>query len=350
MLLIISLVFFKLYQKQKKVFTELLNLPSANIFIILNSKGKVEYLSAKARELLMIDSAVNYNVPLPILLSNQIFEPILFFYENAIKNPSHFSQKLTLINQKEAREYIFSISPYFAVSGTLNGYLINAFDITEQLERKKMANWAQLAHDMQTNLLTIKLNAEQMSCEQMTENNDRKNRILHQVNLLQKRVKDIVTIGRSTNLELVQTNTYELMNEAASEFDKVLFPNIDISVICEKIDILCDKPKMLRAIRNCIENGIKAIPDRIGRIDLNAWNEGKMICLSIKDNGKGMDEMTKKKFLEPYFSTSKDGSGFGIGTIIIQQAIELHNGKIEIKSKLDSGTEIILKLPRIRKN
>jgi len=83
---------------------------------------------------------------------------------------------------------------------------------------------------------------------------------------------------------------------------------------------------------------------------LNAWTEGKMICLSIKDSGKGMDEQTKKKFLEPYFSTSKDGTGFGIGTIIIQEAIELHNGKIEIKSKLGSGTEIILKLPRIRKN
>lgn len=349
-LLIISLIFIKLYQKQKKVFTELLNLPSANIFIILNSKGNVEYLSAKARELLMIDPAVNFNVPLPTLLSNQIFEPILYFYENAIKNPSYLSQKLTIINQKEAREYIFSISPYFAVSGTLNGHLINAFDITEQLERKKMTNWAQLAHDMQTNLLTIKLNAEQMSCEEMTENYDRKKRILHQVNLLQKRVRDIVTIGRSTNLELVQTNTYDIMSEAASEFDRVLFPNIDISVICEKIDLFCDKPKILRAIRNCIENGIKAIPDSVGRIDLNAWNEGKMICLSIKDNGKGMDEVTKKKFLEPYFSTSKDGSGFGIGTIIIQQAVELHNGKIEIKSKMGAGSEIILKLPRIRKN
>lgn len=349
-LLILAFVYFKLYHRQRKVFTELLNLPSANIFIILNTKGNVEYLSAKARELLMIDPAVNINVPLQTLLSNPMFEPVLNFYENTIKNPSYQSQKLTIINNKEAREYIFSISPYFAVSGTLNGFLINAFDITEQLERKKMANWAQLAHDMQTNLLTIKLNAEQMSCEQMSENNDRKNRILHQVNLLQKRVRDIVTIGRSTNLELVQTNTYELMSEAASEFDKILFPNVEISVICEKIDLLCDKPKILRAIRNCIENGIKAMPEGIGRIDLNAWNEGKMICLSIKDNGKGMEEQTKKKFLEPYFSTSKDGSGFGIGTIIIQQAVELHNGKIEIKSKPGNGTEIILKLPRIKRN
>lgn len=348
-LIIIAYIYFKLYHKQKKIFTELLNLPSANIFIILNTRGNVEYLSAKARELLMIDSAVNINVSLQTLLRNPVFEPILNFYENSIKNPGYYSQKLTIINKNEAREYIFSISPYFAVSGTLNGYLINAIDITEQLERKKMANWAQLAHDMQTNLLTIKLNAEQMDYQQMTENKDRLNRILHQVNLLQKRVRDIVTIGRSTNLELVQTNTYELMSEAAAEFDKSLFPNVEIFVICDKLDLICDKPKILRAIRNCIENGIKAMPDSRGRIDLNAWYEGKMVCLSIKDSGKGMDDQTKKKFLVPYFSTSKDGSGFGIGTIIIQQAVELHNGKIEIKSKSGTGTEIILKLPRIKK-
>jgi len=347
---LIAFIFFNLYNRQKKVFTELLNLPSANIFIILDAKGNVEYLSAKARELLMIDPAVKINVPLPELLKNQIYEPILSFYEQAIQNPSYHSQKLTIINNREAREYLFSISPYFSVSGTLNGFLINALDITEQLERKKMSNWAQLAHDMQTNLLTIKLNAEQMVCDENSDNNDRKNRILHQVNLLQKRVRDIVTIGRSTNLELVATDTIELMNEAASEFDRTMFPNVDISVICEKIDLVCDKPKILRAIRNCIENGIKALPDGVGRIDLNAWTEGKMVCLSVKDNGKGMDELTKKKFLEPYFSTSKDGSGFGIGTIIIQQAVELHNGKIEIKSKPGLGTEIIIKLPRIRKN
>ena len=349
-LVIFAFIFFNLYNRQKRVFTELLNLPSANIFIIIDAKGNVEYLSSKARELLMVDSAVKINVPLSMLLKNKIYEPILSFYENSIKNPGYYSQKLTIINNREAREYLFSISPYFNVSGTLKGYLINAFDITEQLERKKMANWAQLAHDMQTNLLTIKLNAEQMVCDDNSDNNDRKNRILHQVNLLQKRVRDIVTIGRSTNLELVATNTWELMNEAASEFDKTMFPNVEILVISEKIDLLCDKPKILRAIRNCIENGIKALPDGIGKIELNAWTEGKMICLSIKDSGKGMDEQTKKKFLEPYFSTSKDGTGFGIGTIIIQEAIELHNGKIEIKSKLGSGTEIILKLPRIRKN
>lgn len=346
----IAFVFFRLYNKQRKIFTELLNLPSANIFLILNSKGIVENISARARELFNIDSSVNFKVPLASLLKNKAFEPIINFYETSLRNPGYYNQKITIILNNEIREYLFSISPYYSVSGRFKGFLINAIDITEQLERKKMANWAQLAHDMQTNLLTIKLNAEQMDCVDNTDNYNRIQRILHQVNLLQKRVRDIVTIGRSTNLELVETNTYELMSESASEFDKTIFPQVDISVICEKIDLICDKPKMIRAIRNCIENGIKALADGKGKIILDAWTEGRMVCLSIKDNGKGMDDETRKKFLTPYFSTSRDGKGFGIGTIIIQQAVELHNGKIEVKSKINTGTEIILKIPKIKKN
>jgi signal transduction histidine kinase len=61
-----------------------------------------------------------------------------------------------------------------------------------------------------------------------------------------------------------------------------------------------------------------------------------------------MDEAVKKKMLTPYFSTSKDGSGFGIGTIIIQQVIELHQGKLLVNSLENQGTELIFQLPKLK--
>ncbi len=345
-LIILFYLYYKLYKKQKKIFGELINLPSANIIIVLNSKGIIENISSKGLELLGLGKKVPLKQSFHIFLQKEELYPLLEFYEYSISSKTHNSKKITLIKNNNALEYFFHISPYWTMTGKLKGYLINGFDITEQLERKKMANWAQLAHDMQTNLLTIKLNAEQMKCDENSDNYTQKNRILHQVNLLQKRVRDIVTVGRSNNLELVATNSVELLSEAASEFDKTAFPNITFQIASDRIELNCDKPKLIRAIRNTIENGIKAMPNQTGLISLNSWIEGRMICFSIKDNGLGMDEIAKKKILTPYFSTAKDGSGFGIGTIIIQQVVELHSGKIIINSEKNKGTEFILKIPR----
>lgn len=346
LLILLLYLYYRLYKKQKKIFNELLNLPSANIIIVLNSKGVVENISEKGLDLLGLGKKVPFKQSFHIFLQKEEFFPLLEFYEYSINSKTHNSKKITLIKNNNAFEYFFHISPYWTMTGKLKGYLINGFDITEQLERKKMANWAQLAHDMQTNLLTIKLNAEQIKVEENTDNFTRKNRILHQVNLLQKRVRDIVTVGRSNNLELVATNSVELLSEAASEFDKTAFPNITFQIASDRIELNCDKQKLIRAIRNTIENGIKALPNQMGLISLNSWIEGRMICFSIKDNGIGIDEHAKKKILTPYFSTAKDGSGFGIGTIIIQQVVELHSGKIIINSEKNKGTEFILKIPR----
>jgi signal transduction histidine kinase len=63
-----------------------------------------------------------------------------------------------------------------------------------------------------------------------------------------------------------------------------------------------------------------------------------------------MDEDVRKKMLTPYFTTSKDGTGFGIGTLIIQEVVELHSGSLEIITEKNEGTELIIKIPnRLKK-
>jgi signal transduction histidine kinase len=59
-----------------------------------------------------------------------------------------------------------------------------------------------------------------------------------------------------------------------------------------------------------------------------------------------MDEQTRKKILQPYFTTSGGKGGSGIGTMIMQQVLELHGGSITIQSEKGTGTEIIFSLPQ----
>jgi len=102
---------------------------------------------------------------------------------------------------------------------------------------------------------------------------------------------------------------------------------------------------LVRALRNAVENGIKAIGENDGIIKLSTEkNEGR-ILLTVKDTGKGMDSETLRKMNIPYFTTAKSSGGSGIGTMIMQHVAELHHGRILISSEIGHGTELTFELP-----
>jgi len=68
--------------------------------------------------------------------------------------------------------------------------------------------------------------------------------------------------------------------------------------------------------------------------------------VSISDTGVGMDDQTIKKIFKPMFTTKKKGIGTGLGLLMIQHIIDMHNGFIEIESEVGKGTTFHLYLPK----
>ncbi|MBB3168401.1 chemotaxis protein CheA [Simiduia aestuariiviva] len=136
---------------------------------------------------------------------------------------------------------------------------------------------------------------------------------------------------------------------------------------------------LVHLVRNSVDHGIE-LPDvreqkgkpRLGKVILAAEQEGDHILLSITDDGGGMDpDKLREKAVEkgildedaaqrlsdpeafalifaPGFSTKteiSDVSGRGVGMDVVKTKITQLNGSIEILSKLNEGTRIIIKVP-----
>jgi signal transduction histidine kinase len=254
---------------------------------------------------------------------------------------------VTIEANNDWREWLCKTVVLRNIAGRFRGVFFTAVDITEQLQKKRLSNWAQIAHDMQTNLSTIKLNAEQIDCEQFPDIHKKKERILHQVKLLILRVRDIITVGRSDKPDFAKHDISRICDEVLSEFDDTMFPQIEFINNTRSITLICDKAKLIRAIRNAVENGIKAIGENSGKIELLANKLDNMVSITVKDSGKGMDAETMQKMNIPYFTTAKNSGGSGIGTMIMQHVAELHRGRIVIHSEIGKGTELTFELPII---
>ena len=96
------------------------------------------------------------------------------------------------------------------------------------------------------------------------------------------------------------------------------------------------------ALMNLLKNSIEAIPKK-GFIEITAGIENDLPFITITDNGCGLTPSELEKIFSPFYS--KKEKGLGLGLAYVKKIVELHNGRIEVKSQKDNGTTFTLKFP-----
>jgi signal transduction histidine kinase len=117
----------------------------------------------------------------------------------------------------------------------------------------------------------------------------------------------------------------------------------------ERVILNTDREKLMIAFRNLISNALKFSPEDKNVI-ISLTESEKHYEVSIKDFGEGINEEEIYKIFEPFSridsSRSKKTGGYGLGLAIVKKIVDLHNATIEVKSKKDEGTEMIIKFNR----
>jgi CheY-like chemotaxis protein/anti-sigma regulatory factor (Ser/Thr protein kinase) len=95
------------------------------------------------------------------------------------------------------------------------------------------------------------------------------------------------------------------------------------------------------ALTNLVFNAVDAMPGG-GRITIRTIKgPGELVSVEVTDSGGGMDEETRRRCLEPFFTT-KGERGTGLGLAMVYGVMQRHGGEIEIDSAPGSGTTIRL--------
>ncbi|GAX39136.1 histidine kinase [Tolypothrix sp. NIES-4075] len=109
----------------------------------------------------------------------------------------------------------------------------------------------------------------------------------------------------------------------------------------------CIDEKLLRHIlTNLLTNAIKYSP-KDSPIDLELISNGEEVIFQIKDKGIGITPEDQKHLFESFYRASNVGNipGTGLGLAIVKQCVDLHGGKIAVKSEVGVGTTFTVTLP-----
>ncbi len=117
--------------------------------------------------------------------------------------------------------------------------------------------------------------------------------------------------------------------------------------------IACWPAELNQVFMNLLMNAVHAIEDRAksnqfelpGVVHISTALGRDVLEIIIRDNGCGMDEATRLKACDPFFTTRVVGSGAGLGLSISMDIIRKHDGELLLESTLNKGTTVRVRLP-----
>ncbi|KAB3539064.1 GHKL domain-containing protein [Alkaliphilus pronyensis] len=115
----------------------------------------------------------------------------------------------------------------------------------------------------------------------------------------------------------------------------------------EEIVTACDPDQIERIMLNLLSNAIKFTKPE-GRITISIKKRKDSLLVIVKDTGVGIPEDKLELVFERFMQANKTFSrnnGSGIGLALVKLLVELHKGSIRVESKLNEGSEFIIRLP-----
>ncbi len=162
--------------------------------------------------------------------------------------------------------------------------------------------------------------------------------------------------GRTFPVEL-----NDLLKEVVSLFQATLHRNgnLETRFHPHRMVVEVDPTQIHQAILNVLINARDATAPN-GKIEIETCIQevdeacctlhpecqpGRYAVISIKDDGAGMDDQTKKRVFEPFFTTKTDRRRTGLGLPITYNIVKNHQGRIDIESSVGRGTTVRIYLP-----
>ena len=152
-----------------------------------------------------------------------------------------------------------------------------------------------------------------------------------------------------------------VVREVAGLIERVIGEDIVVSTTIdpELGMVVADSTQIHQVLLNLALNGRDAMP-RGGHLRIRAANvdaappwtvstvgDGPLVCLSVEDEGVGMDDDTRDRALEPFFTTKAPGVGTGLGLSTVHGIVRASGGDITFDSKVGEGTVVRVWLPRV---
>lgn len=231
------------------------------------------------------------------------------------------------------------------------------FRLERSFEEEKQFT-SDISHELRTPVTTILAQCElTLEKERNSEEYKKSLAVINRQGVRMKHlVEQMLQYSRLEKMEEIpnaeEVDLSRLLNEIAEEQAARNYRSISIDSSIESNIVITGNSDLLAGlINNLISNAYRYGRDN-GNIFLSLKQNEQEIILSVKDDGIGISDDEKDKIFNRFYQADKartsgnSDSGIGLGLSIVSSIARLHGGHIEVESKINEGSEFILKIPK----
>jgi len=253
---------------------------------------------------------------------------------------------------------VTGVAPYLLLSLGIAGYMFSTLaakpvEESFQVLRRFMSD---AGHELGTPISIIQANAELL--EPDLQNNEgmtgRLAVITRSTERLGNLVQDLILLSKMESPELQKKRAAidfdKLVRSVVEEFD-ALFNAKGIALEADKIQpsqILGDSDSLKRLVMNLLQNALR-YTETGGRVAVMLDHVGRSTRLTVSDTGIGIPEDSVPRIFDRFYRVEKSrtraAGGAGLGLSIVKAIVDVHRGRIEVTSKVGTGTTFTVWLP-----
>jgi two-component system phosphate regulon sensor histidine kinase PhoR len=326
--------------------------------IVTDATGDIIMVNPAASRMFRIDGTMFKSRPLRHLSDNNLQELFAKAHSTRIMLRK---EEMSLMTTKGARIMQISSMPLIKENqfeGTV--FVLNDITTLRNLEKIRRDFVSSVSHELRTPLTVITGYTETLLEGAMHEPEHAKpflQIILHASEQLTALVNDVLDLSKieSGYIEY-QFTTVDLKGAVQKSVD-LLKPSLQKKQIRlelhipEKLPQVYADPRYLDIIiRNLLDNAIKYVDDRNGKIRISAFRNGDDVQLEVEDNGIGISKADLGRIFERFYRVDKARSrqrgGTGLGLAIVKHLVMAHKGRVEVRSRVNQGSvfSVILKV------
>lgn len=211
-----------------------------------------------------------------------------------------------------------------------------------------------ISHEFKTPLAAIEGYATLLQAPGLSES-DRKEYariIIDSTRQLTTMAGNILLLSRLEQQEIVTNQSSFRLDEQIRQTILLLEPlwekkELELDIELEPVQYFGNAEMMFQVWTNLIQNAIKFTPDQ-GLLSIGLQISEAAVTVYVKDSGIGMDETTRKRIFEKFYSGSQDQNqkGNGLGLSIAKRIVDLSRGSIQVESFPGKGSCFTVTLPR----
>ena len=233
--------------------------------------------------------------------------------------------------------------------------LVHLRNIRSLLEENEMEAWQKLVrvltHEIMNSIAPIISLSDTLSeytadAEWMTDNAPLLRQGLQTIHRRSKGLLDFVENYRKLTRISAPVLAPVVIGELLSDLQKLCgaYP-VSFEMAHRDLTVMMDRTQMEQVLINLIKNANEACAgmENAQIVVHSDWEpEQHLWVLTVRDNGCGILPEVVDKIFVPFFTTKSSGSGIGLS--LCKQVVNLHGGRISVRSEVDRGTEFTVKM------